>query len=404
MKVLVMTTVYPNEKQPNLGIFIQERIIRVAELCQIKVLAPIPYFPLAGLFKKKYRYRIPNVEYQQGIEVYHPRFFVIPGIMKFLDGFLLYLSVVRAANQIQKYFDFDLIDSHFAYPDGFAAVLLGKHFKKPVTITLRGTLNRLINYKLRKKEIRFALRNANKVFSVSEYLVRLARSLRIDVRKFVVIPNGVDAAQFQPLDKFKCREKLDIPPQKKVIITVSALTERKGQQRVIQVLPDLIKIHPDILYLVVGGSSVEGDMSALLEKQVKSLGLDGYVCLTGEVPHTMVSQYLCASDVFVLATRYEGRANVLLEAMACGLPVITTNVCGNPEVVQNGKTGLLFPFGDNEALIDALDEALKITWDKKAIMNYGRSRSWDKVAQEVYRQFSLVLDCYTHHERLTLND
>jgi len=391
MKVLVFTTVYPNEKQPNLGVFVRERMSRVAKRCEIKVVAPVPYFPLAGLFKEKYRKRIPLIEYQQGIEVFHPKFFLIPGIMKFLDGFFLYLSTKRFVGKIQKTFDFDLIDAHFAFPDGFAAVLLGRRFKKPVTITLRGTLNRLINYKGRRKAIRFALKNANRVFSVSAYLVKLAKSLGVDESKFIVIPNGVDTSKFQVLEKSKCRNKLGIPQDKKVIISVGALVERKGHHRVIETLSGLIKKHPNLFYIVVGGGSVEGDMSIALDEQVRELSLTKHVRFTGEIPHSKVNEFLCASDVFALATRFEGWANVFFEAMACGLPVITTDICGNAEVVKNGENGLLVPFGDKEALADAINKAFSIEWDREAIINYAHGRTWDLVADEVYEQFGQIL-------------
>ena len=393
MKILVFTTVYPNKKQSNLGIFVRERITRVADHCEIKVLAPIPYFPLAGLLKKKYRYCncIPPIENQNGIDVYHPKFFIVPGIMKFLDGFFLYFFAKRTAKKIQKTFDFQLIDSHFAYPDGFAAILLGRYFKKPVTITLRGTINRLINYKVRKQLIKFALQKADKIFSVSSYLVKLAKTLGIDDNKFVVIPNGVDVSKLQLLNKFECREKLGISSTKKVIISVGALVERKGHHRVIEALPALKKEYPDIIYLVVGGSSVEGDMGGSLKAQVKQLGLEENVCFTGEVPHDSVNRLLCASDVFVLATRYEGWANVFCEAMACGLPIVTTDIGGNSEVVKEGKTGLIVPFGNCNALTNALSKALTKEWDREAIIEYARNRTWEKVAEEVYYQFNQIL-------------
>ena len=391
IKVLIFTTVYPNEKQPNLGVFVRERMSRVAKHCEIKVIAPVPYFPFAGLFKEKYRKRIPLIEHQQGIEVFHPKFFLIPGIMKFLDGFFLYLSTKRFVRKIQKTFDFDLIDSHFAYPDGFAAVLLGRHFKKPVIITLRGTLNRLINYKGRRQAIRFALKNASRVFSVSAYLVKLAKSLGIDESKFIVIPNGVDTSKFQVLDKSECRDKLGIPQDKKVIISVGALVERKGHHRVIETLPDLIKNHPNLLYIVVGGGSVEGDMSISLYEQVRELDLTEHVRFAGEIPHSKVNEFLCASDIFALATRFEGWANVFFEAMACGLPVITTNICGNAEVVRNGENGLLVPFGNRQALAAAINKALMTNWNREAIINYAHGRTWDQVADDVYEQFCMIL-------------
>ena len=390
MKVLVFTTVFPNNKHLNLGVFVRERMSRVAKHCEIKVIAPVPYFPFAGLFKKKYRQRIPQIEYQQGFEVFHPKFFLIPGIMKFLDGFFLYLSTKRFVKKIQKTFDFDLIDAHFAYPDGFAAVLLGKRFNRPVTITLRGTLNRLINYKGRREAIRFALKNANRVFSVSAYLVKLAKGLGIDESKFIVIPNGVDTSKFQVLNKSECRKRLGIPQDKKVIISVGALVERKGHHRIIETLPELINKYPNLLYIVVGGGSVEGDMSISLNEQVRELSLIKHVRFAGEIQHNKINEFLCASDTFALATRFEGWANVFFEAMACGLPVVTTDICGNAEVVKNGENGLLVPFGDREALANAIDKALTTTWNKETIINYAKSRTWDQVADEVYEQFCML--------------
>lgn len=391
MKVLVITTLYPNMKQSNLGVFVRERMSRVAKLCDIKVVAPLPYFPFAGLFKDKYRHKIDSIEYQQGVEVHHPKFFLIPGIMKFLDGFFLYISILKTVKKIQKEFDFDLIDAHFAYPEGFAAVLLGKYFKKPVTITLRGTLNKLINFKGRRQAIRFALKNADKVFSVSAYLAKLAKSLGINERKFKIIPNGVDLEKFKILNKSECRKTLGIPSDRKVLISVGGLVKRKGHHRVVKIMPKLIKKYPDILYVIVGGGSVEGNISDYLKEQIYELGISEHVHLVGEIPHEEVNSYLRASDIFVLATQYEGWPNVFFEAMACGLPVVTTDICGNAEIVKNGENGLLVHFGDGNALATAINDAFKIEWNRQSIVDYARSRTWDDVASEVYTQFHRII-------------
>ena len=100
LKILVFTTVFPNQKQPNLGVFVRERMSRVAKHCQIKVIAPVPYFPLAGLFKEKYRKRIPLIEDQQGIEIFHPKFFLIPGIMKFL---MVFFSICPQRDLLKRF-------------------------------------------------------------------------------------------------------------------------------------------------------------------------------------------------------------------------------------------------------------------------------------------------------------
>jgi len=392
MKVLVFTTVFPSREMPNFGIFVRERMRRVADLCDVKVIAPVPFFPFAGVIKRNYAIKHPRIEHQGNLEVHHPRFFVIPGLFKFLDGFFLFLSTIFAVSKLRKDFDFDLIDAHFAYPDGFAAVLLGQLFKRPVVITLRGTLNRLIRYRLRRAMIKVALNRAARIFSVSPHLIQLAEESEARPVKYRIIPNGVDTQHFKRVTQKVARANIGIDEGTKVIISVGGLVERKGHHRVIEALPQLVGKFPDIIFLVVGGPSVEGDISSELRMQIQRLGLENHVRLVGEVPHDQVSMYLSAADIFVLATRYEGCPNVFLEAMACGLPVVTTLVCGNEYIVEPGRSGLLVPFGDKARLGEALQDALTSDWNHQQIIEYAHSRTWENVAKEVVTQFDEVLN------------
>ncbi len=393
MKVLVFTTAYPNEQQPNLGVFVRERMSRVAEYCEIKVVAPVPFFPGAGFLKKKYRARPPYREFQEGIEILHPRFFLIPRFCKGLDGVFLFLSSLWTVFGLRRRFDFDLIDAHFAYPDGFAAILLGRAVRRPVTITLRGTINRLIHYPVRGMLLKWALKRADRVFSVSRYLIDLALENGADLTedRVRVIPNGVDTEKFSLLDKISCRKDLDLPLEAPVIVSVGGLVERKGHHRVMEILPALLEAYPDLHYLVVGGGSVEGDMTGQLRELAARSGITDHVHFAGEIDHSEVKKYLCAADVFVLPTRFEGWANVFFEAMACGLPVVTTRVCGNAEVVKEGRSGLLVSFGDPDALQLALRKALAHDWDRESIISYAYERPWSQVAREVHQAFADVL-------------
>jgi len=393
VKILVVSTVYPNSKNPNFGIFVHERMRRVAELCQLQVMAPVPHFPFLGRIKSGYRNSLSRLEWLDGIQIHHPNFYFIPGAAKFLDGWFLYLSSLRPVQLIRRSFPFELIDAHFAYPDGFAAALLARRFSVPVTITLRGTINRLIHYTGRRQAIRWALSRAERVFSVSQYLVDLACTLGLPQEKFVVVPNGVDWATFRPEDREMVRKELEIAKNRKVLISVGALAERKGHHRVLEVLPELLRHFPDLLYIVVGGPSVEGNMGPSMQATVQELGLHDHVWFVGEVPHDEVPRFLSAADVFVLPTRYEGWANVFLEAMACGLPVVTTDVCGNAEVVRDG-TGLLVPFADGPAIKDALVEALGRSWNRTRIMDYARSYTWEKAAGRVHEEFQRLLNVH----------
>jgi glycosyltransferase involved in cell wall biosynthesis len=159
---------------------------------------------------------------------------------------------------------------------------------------------------------------------------------------------------------------------------VGGLVPRKGFHRVIELLPALRTQHPGLVYLVVGGPSPEGDMTAELKQQVDAAGLQDCVRLLGVLPPERLRVPLSAANVFVLATANEGWANVFLEAMACGLPVVTTAVGGNSEVVCNPELGTVVPFGDAVQLQAAVSGALSRCWDADEIRRHAEGNTWDR--------------------------
>lgn len=390
MKILVVTSVFPNCEQPTLGVFVRERMFRVARQCELKVVAPVPWFPFIGLLKPGYRPLVPFREVQDGIEVFHPRFFNVPGIFKCLDGFFFFLSALATVARVRREFRFDVIDAHFAYPDGMGAVLLGKVFRVPVTITLRGTIRKLSRYLLRRVQIRHALGSASRVFTVCEDLKRAATDLGILPDHVEVVPNGVDLAKFRRVGQGSARGELGLPTGCPIIISVGGLVERKGFHRVIEVLPALRRQFPGLIYVVVGGPSVEGNYEPELRRLVDELELHDAVVFAGPQHHDRLHLWLSAADLFCLATSNEGWANVFLEAMACGLPVVTTRVGGNIEVIPSEKYGLLVEFGSPEELENALEKALEHDWDRDAIIAYAQENTWDKRVVQLMDAFGKV--------------
>ena len=379
-RLVVFTTVFPHPGQPGVGLFVRERMFRVAKLLPVTVVAPIPWFPLQGLLRKwkpGFRPTAPAVELQSGIEVRHPRFFSVPGAFKWLDGLFMALGCLPTMLRLKRNFAFNVIDAHFAYPDGYAASLLGRWLRVPVTITLRGTEVPLSRDPLRRQRIVRALGRATRIFSVSESLAQHVASLGAPSDRIQVVGNGVDSAVFHRVDRSSARERLGLAAHTPVLISVGALVERKGFHRVMECLPALRQRFPDLRYLVVGGPGPEGDWSAVLRERAAALGLQDCVVFVGALPPDELKWPLSAADVFVLATRNEGWANVFLEAMGCGLPVITTDVGGNAEVVASPAFGTLVPFGDQARLLEALSDALSRTWDRDAIVAYAQDNSWD---------------------------
>lgn len=391
MRVLVLSSVFPSERQPTLGVFVRERMRRVARRCEVVVVAPIPWFPLNRLIRGARVVGVAPVESQAGLTVHHPPFFCVPRYGKWCDGAFEAASLVPFLARLRREFPFDLIDAHFAYPDGVAAAILGRLFDRPVVITLRGSIVRLATYPLHRPQIRRALLSARRVLSVSESLARVAAGIGIPREKIRVIPNGADTERFFPRPTSEARAVLGLPADRPTLISVGGINEGKGHHRIVALLPELTRHHPDLLYVIVGGDRPGDSTRPLIERLVRRHGLEAHVRLAGERPHAEIPLWLAAADVVCLATRSEGWANVLLEALACGRPVVTTRVGGNPEIVAGERLGLLVPPGDDAAFARAILEALARPWDGEAMVGWARAHSWDAAAARVVEEFEQVL-------------
>lgn len=378
--VVVLSSLFPSSVQPGAGLFVRERMFRVGRRLPLCVVAPSPWFPLQALLRRwrpHFRPGAPGYEQQQRFDVWYPRFFSVPSALKRLDGLAMAFGAYPRLRALKRMGRLDLIDAHFGYPDGYAAVLLGRWLGVPVTITLRGTESRHAADPVLRPLLLKALLGADRVFAVADALKQVAVSIGVPAEKVTVVGNGVDTTRFVPLDRADARAALGLPSDVPVLVSVGGLVERKGFHRVIELLPRLRERWPGLIYLVVGGASAEGNNRPQLEQQVAQLGLGDTVRFLGSLPPDALKQPLSAADVFVLSTRNEGWANVFLEAMACGLPVVTTDVGGNREVVDRESLGFVVPFGDAEALETALDRALAAPWDRAAIRHHAEQNAWD---------------------------
>jgi glycosyltransferase involved in cell wall biosynthesis len=394
-KLLVFSSLFPSQIRPNAGVFIRERMFRVGKQIPIIVVSPVPWFPFQGIIRYWYpQFRPQPISYeeQEGVNVFFPRFFSIPGLLRSYDGFFMALGALPRLLQLKK--QFSIIDAHFAYPDGYAATLLGKWLNIPVTITLRGTEVPLAKIKRRKVKILTALNSATQVFSVSDSLKQFVVSLGANGDKIQVIGNGIDVIKFRPITKSTARAELSISESTKVLVSVGALVDRKGYHRVIELLPALVNQYPDLIYLIVGGDSPEGNIRIKLEQQVKVLNLDKHVRFLGAYASDQLKTPMSAADLFVLATANEGWANVFLEAMACGLPVITTDVGGNKEVIVNSELGAVVPFGNPRDLLTAISNGLDKSWNNPLIIQFAQNNAWDYRVKILVDNFNRITSSF----------
>lgn len=391
MKVLVLTNLFPNQMEPGRAVFNKQHITQLSKLCELKVVAPIAWFPLMWpMGKQGVNSQVPARETMEDIEVFHPRYFCIPKIGRSLYGLLFFLSIVNRIRLIQHDFRFDVIFGTWAYPDGFAAALIARLLKKTLIIKVHGTdINEFTKYYLRRKMIVFALRRAQRVISVSDALKMKMIGLGVPEKQIRVISNGIDTKRFKPMDKNKTRRKLNIPIDSKILLFVGNLVHVKGLSYLLDALHSVRKHMPNILLVLVG----DGILRAELQEQAKELGIETSVTFQGVRPHDEIPLWMNSCDLFCLPSLNEGCPNVILEALACGKPVVASNVGGIPELVPDNEHGILVPPANSAELAKAIEAALKHRWDSQALSS--SRHSWKEVAQKTMEEFEICRELGT---------
>lgn len=317
------------------------------------------------------------------MSVAHPIFFYLPRFMKILDGFFLFISTLVMVRRLHSVFKFDLIDAHFAYPDGFAAVLLGRLFRIPVVVTLHGTSILLLPFRMRSALVDWTVRHATRVIAVAPNLEARARQAGVAPDRLAVIPNGVDPFRFSPVDRSTARNRVGMPSSRLLIVSVGHLSPRKGFQRVIRILPRLAEHHPDVTFAIVGGTGAETYNQPELQRLAYDVGMANRVRFVGACSPDDVANWLCAADLFVLPSDFEACPNVIWEALACGRPVVATRV-GHVEYMVPPFAGILFDDPeDAEQLLEALCNATKRTWNAELIRAHAVAHAWDKIAERI---------------------
>ena len=389
LRLLTFSTLYPNAARPNHGVFVENRLrhLLASQEAVSTVVAPVPWFPSTHPRAGEWaRYaQAPAQETRHGIEVLHPRFPVVPKIGMTAAPFLLYWSMLPFIRRLQNEGrQFDLIDAHYMYPDGVAAVSLGKKLGLPVVVTSRGTDVSLIpQYPLPRRLIQGAIRGAAALVTVSAALKTALVALGAPDQKVTVLRNGVDTSLFRPAaDRDSIRASLGL--KRKTLVSVGLLIDRKGHHRTIEAMSHL----PEHELLIAGEGPERARLTALIEK----LGLTDRVRLLGARPHDTLPALYSAADASVLASSREGWANVLLESMACGTPVVASNIWGNPEVVQTRDAGLIAPENTPEGIAAAVRALFSPLPDRAATRRYAEQFGWEETTSGQLALFRRVLN------------
>ena len=384
MKVLVLSHLYPNVISKIHGSFVHNQVRFLKEHCPLAVVAPVPWLPLPGFGLWSAYRRVPRREVLDGIEVRHPRRFAVPRRIFFAEQWRFHLQALRRAVEEVP----DIIHAHCAYPDGRAAIEYGSQIGRPVVITVHGSDVKILP-KLKaqwRQRIVEALTQAAAVIAVSQDLRREVVQLGVLADKVRCIPNGVDCRLFAAAGAHQPNK------EKWRLLYVGRFVEAKGLRVLLAALAKVRSQGRDVSLTLIGGDPVTGTADPFLP-QVKGLNLSEHVSFGDAVPWEELPSYMAAADLFVLPSFSEGLTTSLVEAMACGLPVVATR-CGGPEEVVNEEVGRLVAVGDAEDLaagiLAVLDEYDR--YDRAAIRRQAESRyDYRQVAARIHALYEDVL-------------
>ena len=370
------------------------RLRAVAARADLTVVSPVALLDYANPHKDLLASRrIPTRRRDDSIDVYHPRWLYPPrgGVA---NAFFLFARLLGHVARLGGRHRFDIIDAHYGHPEGIAAALLASALRLPFIVTLRGSELRY-QQPARLFWTGWALRRAGCVISVSEGLREFALGLGVARERTRVIPNGINADIFHPRDRTEARRKHGIPEDGKVILSAGDLAELKGHHRIVRAVRALREQHIEATLLIAGGVGRSGRYAATLRDIVRECELQDAVRFIGEIKQDALADLMAASDVFCLASSSEGWPNVVNEALACGTPVVATNVGAVPQMLASPDCGNIVAVNDHDSLTAGLANALTREWDRDAIARWGGSRSWDAVADDVLQVIDDVIREHT---------
>jgi len=390
IRLLTFTSLYPNAAQPRHGVFVEERLRYLVASGNVtaKVVAPVPWFPFRHPRFGRYAIHasIPEREERYGIQIEHPRYPVMPKVGMGIAPGLMYRALLPVFRRLESQGqDYDLIDAHYFYPDGVAAVKLGRRLGKPVVITARGTDVTLIpHYRLPRRQILWAAEHAAAIVTVSQSLKETLVALGVAPDKIMTLRNGVDLERFRPMDQPVIRARLGLTGP--VWLSVGHLIERKGLHITIAALAQV----SDATLLIVGDGPEEGHLRQL----ANNLGVSGRIRFLGAIRHTGLCEYYNAADAAILASSREGMPNVVLEALACGTRVIATGVDGTPELITSPEAGELMRERTPAALVEAWYRMCARKPERLATRRFAERFGWQPTVDAQQALYTRVLSSF----------
>jgi len=384
-RLAVVTPLYPNRQAPYNGLAIYQTLRAMKPFAEIEIFCPTAVYPETSLLKpRSFRYHHPQpADALPDFPVHYLEYYTLPLLARPLNG----LRIAHKLQPVLRRFRPDLILAFWIYPDGFGAVSAARPLGVPVAVASRGSDLRRIPDPITKRLVARTVRLADLVLTVSAELGEHAARLGTDRSKLRVIPNGCDTKVFHPASRSYARSELSVAPESKIVLYVGRLASGKGLFDLTDAAIRLIQSHPNLHIVFVG----DGPLAQALQERARLTEFAQHFLFPGPACSARVARWLAAADLFCLPSHSEGCPNVVVEALACGRPVVATSVGGIPEMVD-GASGMLVPPGDVDSLATAIQQALARSWDAESISRRA-SRTWAQVGQETWNACRKLLRC-----------
>ncbi len=387
IRLLTLSSLYPNPAQPNHGVFVENRLrhLVASGRAESAVVAPVPWFPFDRVLGRGVpRGAVPAEEIRHGLRVLHPRFLALPKLGLLTNPPALLRAARDAAQRLlAEGHRPDLLDAHYLFPDGVAALALARELGVPLVVTARGSdTSQLPHLPFAGAAIRRLLREADALVAVSQGLADGLRGLGADPAKVTVLRNGVDTQLFRPADdRAGLRAQMGFTGP--TLVSVGLLIPRKRHHLTIGALRHL----PDHRLVILG----EGPERPALEALAREIGVAERVSMPGARPHAELPRWYGAADAMILASEREGWANVLLESMACGTPAIATPAWGMGEAISSPEAGLVLGGHSERDVADGVARLLAAAPDRAATRAHAERFGWGETTQGQLALFARLL-------------
>jgi glycosyltransferase involved in cell wall biosynthesis len=379
MKVLFVSNLYPNSTELSRGVFNSYQIQHLAKRCEVKVVAPIAWFPIRGRHAPKGE--VPAEETLEGIQIYHPRHFYLPKVARQFNPILYARGIKSTLQTIRREFPFDIIFVNWSFPDACGVASLAAEFGVPFVTSVSGSdVHVYLTYRMRSRQIVKMFAASQAVTTRSQDLKNMLLAYRVPSAKVHAVYNGVDPRRFHAEPRATARQRLGWDPAQTVLLFVGRLSSEKGADDLLRALAHARRYYALTSRLVIVG---DGPQRPMLESLAAGLGLTDQITWVGWKNPADVSSYMNAANFLCLPSQNEGVANVVLESFACGLPAVATAVGGIPEIMTE-ETGVLASPRQPESFAAALAKAHARTWDSAAIRRHAAHFSWDANAEHMH--------------------